>query len=234
MKKISKMLVDMARFYQYDLGEKQMEMYTDVLSQQPEEVVLRAGKEYMQNMKNTKFPVPPHLILKEYLPNEPDDHSNAKEVAGRVVDAVTRFGWNNAQSARTYIGEVGWKVVERFGGWLKLCEGLGTTIDQTSFYAQARELALVQVELSRAGRLDEPIDFPERKNIESENAKRLASTVRTIESSSNRPLTQVEIGQLKEKIDEVSGINKRNPNHGNLTVAGDLIKSILPQKDLPK
>ncbi len=156
MNPIAKMLIDMAKFYSYELEERQLEMYVGVLSQFPTEVVLQAGRDYVHNLKNTRFPIPPHSILSDQIaPASSVDL--AKEAAGRVIQAVAKFGWPNGRQAKEFIGELGWRGVERFGGWPTICEGLGTTISPDTFYAQLRDMCLSTLELNAAGINDQPV-----------------------------------------------------------------------------
>lgn len=139
MNVVAKMLIDMAKFYGYELEKRQLELYVDVLSQFPAEGLLQCGKEYMQNPKNDRFPIPPHKILAKHLPADVSDEAQAREIAARIVGSVTKYGWANPKEAREFIGPVGWRVVEVQGGWSSICENLGVTIDPGVFQAQLRE-----------------------------------------------------------------------------------------------
>ncbi len=157
MNTISKMLIEMARFYSYELGERQLEMYVDVLSQFPEDQVLNAGRSYVRDIKNKTFPMPPHSILKDSLPKEASNDALAKEAAARLIESVRKFGYNRRQDAREYIGELGWRAVERFGGWHGICMDLGVGMSVDTFYAQVRELCKSTLELEAAGISNQPI-----------------------------------------------------------------------------
>ncbi len=157
MNPIAKMLIDMAKFYSYELESRQLEMYVGVLSQFPQEAVLKAGRDYVHNLKNTKFPIPPHSIMAEFLPKEASPEHLAKEAAGRILQAVSKFGWPNPNEAQAFIGELGWRVVERFGGWSTVCANLGVSMSTDTFYAQARDLCRSTLELGAAGIHDQPI-----------------------------------------------------------------------------
>lgn len=157
MNKIVKLMIDMARFYGYELESRQLEMYAQVLKNFPEEIVLDCMGKYMRNPKNDRFPIPIHKVMADYLPKEPDKIDLAREASSRVLQSVGRFGWPNPTEAREFIGELGWRAVERMGGWRTICEGLGTKISQDSFYAQCRDLCKSTLELGAAGISDSPI-----------------------------------------------------------------------------
>jgi len=65
--------------------------------------------------------------------------AEAKEVISRIVYAIAKIGYVNPDRARVYVGELGWKIVERRGGWEAIC-GIEEK-DLTSFTAQCRDLA---------------------------------------------------------------------------------------------
>lgn len=88
------------------------------------------------------------------------DADTAVEVAGRILAAISRWGYNNGPHAAEWIGEVGWAVVERTGGWEKLC----TTVkerDLPTWRAQLRDQALAVLRRQKAGLLDAPPSFGE-------------------------------------------------------------------------
>lgn len=147
---IAKTLLDMARFYAFDLGERQLEMYVDVLINFPFDEFHSATKMYIVDPKNTKFPIPPHSIISKTTRFEADDESKANEIAGRIHEAVSKFGWPSPGRAKEYIGELGWRVVESYGGWNYICENLGTQISISTFRAQCRDSARSKMTLSKA------------------------------------------------------------------------------------
>ena len=42
------------------------------------------------------------------------------EIADRIISAISDFGWCNPSKARDYIGDIGWEVVQRMGGWVNI------------------------------------------------------------------------------------------------------------------
>lgn len=151
MNPIAKMLLDMARFYDQPLDERQVDLYVRVLAKFPSEQVLMAGREYIEDVRNTRFPIPPHKIMEKYLPKEPEAKDIGRETATRIRHAITKFGWPSPLNAREYIGDAAWSVVERFGGWQHICECLGVEIQESTFMAQVRDAVESQVNLGRAG-----------------------------------------------------------------------------------
>lgn len=65
--------------------------------------------------------------------------SSANEAASRIREAISKFGWCNSLEAQKFIGELGWAIVERFGGWSYLCQNHGLDLNPLTFHAQARD-----------------------------------------------------------------------------------------------
>src|SRR3990167_4029052 len=88
---------------------------------------------------NNRKPPMPYDLIKIADP-KPDDDFVAREIAARIVGSVPKLGYPNGSEARDYIGEVGWGVVQRMGGWSYVCETMGVSTDPSTFQAQAREI----------------------------------------------------------------------------------------------
>lgn len=151
MNPIAKMLIDMAKFYSEALDERQLEMYVKVLTQFPTELVLECGKEYVHDVRNTRFPIPPHKIMERHLPKQATPKDVARDTSLRIRTAVSKYGWCNPNEARDYIGETGWQIVERFGGWMHICQNLGVEIQESTFLAQTRDAVESELNLQSAG-----------------------------------------------------------------------------------
>lgn len=111
-------------------------------------IVTRRGKD--------RFPSVADII--DVAKPKVDDTHKAVEAANRVIQAIADFGYPNAKAARAFIGEVGWYIVEKSGGWLKLCESMKES-QLGTYRAQFRELALSAIVQHRAGRLHKPLNF---------------------------------------------------------------------------
>lgn len=101
---------------------------------------LGALEKYTKDSKNKYFPTP--MSLTEYLDPKLDDSDNAKLLSLKINEAVSKFGYSNYELAINFIGPIGKRVVERFGGWNYLCENLGSNIQTGMFIAQAREVII--------------------------------------------------------------------------------------------
>lgn len=151
-----------AAYFNRTLPDEVIEMYCEDLADLDFDTVKAALAQYRRNPKNTQLPIPSKI--RELVCPQIDDDSISREAAARIVAAVPKFGWNNGKDAKVYIGELGWQVVQKQGGWVYLCENMGKEISPTTFQAQARDLAKTQIQLSRAGLGDTPPSLPEPTN----------------------------------------------------------------------
>ncbi len=138
---------------------------SDVLKMQIEDLadlsfdqIAAALMSYRRDEKNTQWPRASKIRAIVNPVQSPDTMAN--EVASRVRSAIPMFGWPNPQEARAYIGELGWAIVERNGGWQYLCENLGVELSQLTFHAQARDLAKAMIESEKLGLGNMPISLP--------------------------------------------------------------------------
>ncbi len=121
------------------LSDQVLLMYASDLEDLNPKDCIDAYNRYRRNPANKSFPLPAQIRElvnpEEFVAVE----TQAREVAARIVGAVSRFGWNNAREAQTFIGAEGWEVVKRQGGWSYLCENMGHRINATTFQAQLRD-----------------------------------------------------------------------------------------------
>jgi hypothetical protein len=135
---ISEIIFALAEYYERQLTENQLAMYVeDLLCLEPEQLI-ESIKRYRNDPKNDRFPLPVKLKAMIGEAASPDDA--ARDSASRIIAAVSKYGWNNVEQAKAYIGELGWEVVKRQGGWQTLCESL-TYSNMGMLQAQWRELA---------------------------------------------------------------------------------------------
>jgi hypothetical protein len=147
-----------AAYYRLKLDDEVLRMYAEDLVDLPLAPVIDALRAYRANPKNRVMPMP--ADVRAMLEPQLDDDAMAREAASRVMAAISKFGYMRGTEAREWIGELGWLVVQRYGGWQRLCESLGSELDIGTFQAQARDLAKTQAQLARAGRLDQPPGLP--------------------------------------------------------------------------
>ena len=138
---IKKRIVNAATYYTKPMNSEVVEMYMNVLSGFEFGELCDAINKYAMKGK-FMFTVADLIAI---MRPEPDDEAVAREVASKITKAITKFGWSNSHDAREFVGELGWKVVERKGGWNYICQNHGHILDSTTFEAQARELVKTEI-----------------------------------------------------------------------------------------
>lgn len=123
------------------LSDALLRMYASDLSDLDEQSCLNAYHLWRRNPVNKTFPLPAQI--RELVNPTLLDIDEAREAASKICAAVTKYGYVGAKSAREYIGDLGWRVVDRHGGWVAVCENM-TSHNLPILQAQFRELALTQ------------------------------------------------------------------------------------------
>lgn len=145
---ILKIITITAEYYGRQIGPGTIATMADDLAEFPQHAVLAAYARYRKDPANRAFPMPAQII--GILTRDVGPRDLAIETAGRIRKAISEFGWNNPRDAKTFIGESGWGVIDSFGGWAHLCENLGVTINETTFYAQLRDTVESKIKLNKA------------------------------------------------------------------------------------
>lgn len=159
-KELAMVIVSTATYYGRQLEKPVVSMMVGDLQDLNFERVTSAYSEYRKDFKNNNFPLP--AKIREMINPKQSKESMSNEAAGRIREAITKFGWCNQYEARAFVGELGWAVVERSGGWQYVCENHGKELNQTAFYAQSRDLAKSIAESAELGIYDQPIGIPEK------------------------------------------------------------------------
>lgn len=168
---IKKLLIGLAEFYGESLTPQRLNMFAEVLSDLSPEEVAAAIQNCTRDPRITRMPLPANL-RQAVRPASNPDHE-ALEASNRIVEALEKFGWNNPRDARTFIGELGWIVVQREGGWEALCEATSTRMIPT-LKAQWRELAKAIYARSQRGEIDTAPGLPRPINQVTQLAAKLS------------------------------------------------------------
>ena len=159
--------------------------------------IIKAIKSYRDDQKNLTFPAPARLAA--YLRPSISKESQASEITSRIIESITKFGYTSSgyHKAKEHIGNIGWIVVQRFGGWQPLCEDLGLKIPLTTFQAQAREIIKAQLEIQNSG----VIDMTHLLNGPKVESKQLAAPVKFSEEET-KDIARVTQGQPREMVEQ--------------------------------
>ena len=156
LKQIRDLIIENAVFYDAPMNEIKLKLYAEVLQSESVEKLAEAFKHFRHKPGQKFLPMPADILAFCNPKGDPD--SDAREAAARIVQAVGKFGYMQGSAASKFIGSLGWRVVERIGGWQYLCENLGTNIDVTTFTAQARDLC--KATWARGDLNDTPPELP--------------------------------------------------------------------------
>jgi hypothetical protein len=148
---LMKTIVVTAQYYGRELLPITIEGMADDLRALPTDQALGAYLAWRRNPKRRHMPMPAEIIAS--LQGEPADAlAIGREISSRIRFAVDKVGKYRAAEARKVIGEDGWRVIERFGGWDYVTTHLGTpTLNSQTFYAQVRDLLASHVEFFEKG-----------------------------------------------------------------------------------
>lgn len=135
--KIGEAWAALGNLYGKEINRAAMNIILKSVSGLNADAVLNALEGWPATSKYHRPPYPSEVI--EIV----DPRANLRDVAintsSRIRHAVSKFGWSNQSDAKNFIGDMGWRYVERIGGWKYLCENLGTNISETTFIAQCRD-----------------------------------------------------------------------------------------------
>lgn len=156
--RIGEIWINTAEVYGKEIKDAGLRIMLDAVSDLPFEAVLSALRDWPRVSKQQRHPFPAEV--REMAGGGVSADAEATAAATRVQQAITRFGWPNGKEAQLFIGSLGWTVVQRLGGWLRVCEMVGVDYDKSAFFAHAKSIAKSEAEYSRAGRHDEPPQLP--------------------------------------------------------------------------
>jgi len=114
-----------------------------------------------QSLKaHTRFPSAAELI--KLSKGNIDEKDNAVLLSGKIIDAISKFGYMNKQDAKSYLGDQAWRAVELFGGWERLCRA--DLSQMQSIRAQLRDLCMATTKNSECSKITHN-DLKELKRI---------------------------------------------------------------------
>lgn len=149
LKNLKRAIIAASAYYGRQLADDAIRMYVMDLQDLPYKQVVEAMKKYRMNTANRQLFLPAHI--REIIFPSLNSKDLARLTAARITEAISKFGWSNAEGAKAHIGDEGWKHVQRAGGWLYLCENMGLSLSPTTFLAQARDSIESEINLQRAG-----------------------------------------------------------------------------------
>lgn len=140
---------NLSAYYQRPLSDVVIRMYADDLKDLSFDQIMRAYESYRRDGKNRTMPIPAQI--RAMVEHKADAHDVGVLTAAKVMQAVSKFGHTNSEAAMEFIGPLGVAAIRTFGGWLSVCENLGSTIDVTTFQAQIREIVKSESKMVEIG-----------------------------------------------------------------------------------
>lgn len=150
-KLIKQAIVLNAQYYGLELRPQIVAIFAQELEDLPAQAILDAYKAYRRDPANRTNPLP--AKIREMIKPQASEKQIAQEIAMRCFGAIRKYGWTKPQQAREYIGELGWRLIERRGGWQAHCE---STMEREipTLTAQFREALTTYVEQGNSSDFD--------------------------------------------------------------------------------
>lgn len=154
-------ITKLGMYYDKALNAEQVKMYAEHLMVLSPDELKEATRRYQLDPENKFFPLPAVLIAL-IKPKENSEIDIAREIAGRIIQSVSKYGSYRHADAREFIGDTGWIVVERQGGWTNICQEMNED-NKGMMQAQMRDLALSVMRMQKNGTIDQPISIEQKK-----------------------------------------------------------------------
>ena len=135
-------LTSLARFTNTEIPVEVFESYDKALSCYGYIKACRAVDTAMSR-SNSRSPFPSIQDLISYIDPKIDPDSEAIEAANLVIQAISKFGPYRTDEFRKFVGELGWRIVERNGGVEQVCSI--SNEDLNNCRAQWTKLAVSQL-----------------------------------------------------------------------------------------
>lgn len=142
-------LTALANMCSFELSKEIVGMYERGLAAFGYEKLNQALDQIIQNRRSREA-FPAIRDIREAVAPEADPEAEAIECVGRIVQAISRIGPYRTAEARGFVGELGWLVVVREGGWEKVCQIL-TDQNIGTLKAQWKQTAIAQFKRARSG-----------------------------------------------------------------------------------
>lgn len=150
VQQLKALIVATSAYYGHQIPPAVLALYAEDLADLPLSEVARAIKEVRRDPKTARFPLP--AVIRARIEVAPTDDDQVQDAVSRIIEAVAKHGWNNSEAAKKHIGELGWAIVTRDGGWTNVCEYLSQDNLGTA-RAQWRQLGMSLCRSSRSGTL---------------------------------------------------------------------------------
>lgn len=147
LKAIKQIIIENCAFFDAPMNDLKLKMFAQELGSLRAEDVAKAMHHFRQEKGRRQMPMP--ADIKSFLDPKVSDDSEAEIVAGKIQKAISSFGHTNPGQAKEYIGDLGWRVVDSYGGWYYICANAGSGFKIDTARAQWRNMAKAFMEKDR-------------------------------------------------------------------------------------
>lgn len=170
LKLIRDFVIQNLTFYDAPVNEVKVKMFAAELVDLDLQSISVAFATFRQEKGRRMMPMPAD-IRDRVKPLAVSDDALAIEAVARIVQGLSKFGGYRGEEAKTFVGELGWEVVKRQGGWTELCSSVGVDNPIGVFQSQAVKIAKAVLEQSRAGTLGDAPELPQHRIAADPTAK---------------------------------------------------------------
>lgn len=208
--KIKEIIVSTASYFGIMMRPEVLLMYLDDLQDLDPIKVLDAYKSYRKDPRNKINPLP--SAIRAIIEPQSNSREQAQEIAQRCFGAIRKFGYTKPDKAKEYIGELGWRLIERRGGWQSHCTETRES-DIPILTAQFRESVGVYIEqgniadevfFDKVGLISskdnilmieqKPKEIEKQEN--SENVTKVVFEIKRIPKTINEPYFNIETAKI--------------------------------------
>lgn len=166
------------RYYKADPCPFSLQIYIEDTADLSKEQLYEAFKLWRHSPKGAFMPKGSELA--KMFNTTADPKSDANEAASLIWDSIGRFGRYNHHEARDHMGELAWEIVQRDGGWSRICENVTNDMKGT-LKAQWREMGLGLIDKSQKGILGKRPSLPGPQIKSLPGAKSIGQILKEIE-----------------------------------------------------
>lgn len=166
---VIKTLIAFSEIYGRQFSKDSISLMANALMDLDGKRVLDALNKYMEDPKSRTFPMPGQI--RDLVNPGVREEDVVNMAVARICEAMSKFGSYNHEQAKAYVGELGWEIVKRDGGWLDIC--CTDSSDMSIRKSQWRKIGESVYRMSAAGQLNEAPALPkppeERMQISQSN-----------------------------------------------------------------
>jgi len=156
--KIFETLAGFACLFENEPSVERLQAYTEELAKYSPEKLTQTFNE----LKKTADRFPSLSQIIKIIDPIADEKDQANELAGEIIDCISRLGSYNADEVKKKVGDIGWFAIERFGGWSQLCQ---INYDQMgTARAQLRDICKMAIKLNKKDPGQLQLTYTERRS----------------------------------------------------------------------